>query len=184
MFKSEFHSRRFNSNKEGLNMNAPKISVIIPVYNPGKWLHECMRSVLDQSLRDIEIICIDDGSSDGSLGLLKEYALQDERVKVFSQANSGAAVARNKGLSIASGEFVAFMDPDDLYSNLSVLEILYSKAIENSVDACGGCMMQFFPDGRRIEHYSGINSGYEFMTEGIVEPKRQGLERTYPIWQA
>ena len=179
MFKSEFHSRRFNRNKEGLNMDAPKISVIIPVYNPGKWLHECMRSVLDQSLRDIEIICIDDGSSDGSLGLLKEYALQDERVKVFSQANSGAAVARNKGLSIASGEFVAFMDPDDLYSNLSVLEILYSKAIENSVDACGGCMMQFFPDGRRIEHYSGINSGYEFMTEGIVEYSDYQFEYGY-----
>lgn len=149
-------------------MNYPKISVIIPVYNPGEWLHECMQSVLGQSLRDIEIICIDDGSTDDSLDRLNEYASADSRVKVLSQSNSGAAVARNKGLSVASGEFVAFMDPDDFYPDLNVLSTLYSKAIANSVDVCGGCMMQFFPDGRKVEHYSGINSGYEFTAEGIV----------------
>lgn len=160
-------------------MITPKVSIIIPVYNPGEWLHECMRSVLDQSLREIEVICINDGSSDGSLERLNEYASQDARVMVFSQANCGAAVARNKGLSIASGEFVAFMDPDDLYPNSSVLESLYSKAVENGTDVCGGCMMQFFSDGRKIEHYSGINSGYEFTSEGIVEYSDYQFEYGY-----
>jgi glycosyltransferase involved in cell wall biosynthesis len=128
-----------------------------------------MRSILSQTLRDIEVICIDDGSTDGSFDRLKEYAAQDARVKVLSQPNSGAAVARNSGLGHANGEFVAFMDPDDLYPNAEVLSTLYSRAVENGVDACGGCMMQFFPDGRKIEHYSGLNFGYEFTTEGIVD---------------
>jgi len=160
-------------------MASPKISVILPVYNPGEWLHECMRSVLDQSLRDIEVICIDDGSTDGSLDRLNEYATQDARVKVLSQPNSGAAVARNKGLSIAVGEFIAFMDPDDLYPDPEVLSTLYYKAVANGVDACGGCMMQFFPDGRKIEHYSGLNFGYEFTSEGIVEYSDYQFEYGY-----
>ena len=156
-----------------------KVSVIIPVYNPGVWLHECMRSVLDQSLRNIEVICIDDGSTDGSLDRLNEYAAQDIRVKVLSQPNSGAAVARNNGLDHANGEFVAFMDPDDLYPDTEVLATLYSKAVANGVDACGGCMMQFFPDGRKIEHYSGLNFGYEFTKEGIVDYSDYQFEYGY-----
>ena len=160
-------------------MASPKISVILPVYNPGDWLHECMRSVLGQSLHDIEVVCVDDGSTDGSLDRLNEYAAQDARVKVLSQPNSGAAVARNKGMSIASGEFLAFMDPDDLYPDPEVLSTLYSKAIANGVDACGGCMMQFFPDGRKIEHYSGLNFGYEFTTEGVVEYSNYQFEYGY-----
>ena len=94
-----------------------KVSVIIPVYNAEKYLRQCLDSVVNQTLRDIEIICVDDGSTDGSIEILREYEQKDSRVKVLCQKNQYAGVARNNGLSHASGEYVFFMDSDD-YCNL------------------------------------------------------------------
>ena len=80
----------------------PKVSVIIPVYNVEAYLRECLDSVINQTLRDMEIVCIDDGSTDGSAEILKEYAAKDRRIKVLTQANSGAGAARNAGLAVAN----------------------------------------------------------------------------------
>lgn len=91
-----------------------KVSVIVPVYNTSGYLRECLDSIIGQTFSDIEIICIDDGSDDGSLGILKEYSQRDSRVSVVSQANAGPSSARNAGLSRASGEFVMFVDSDDI----------------------------------------------------------------------
>lgn len=93
--------------------NSPLVSVIIPVYNVEKYLSHCLNSVLGQSLRDIEVICIDDGSSDDSLAILRDYEKQDERVRVIAQTNLGVSAARNAGLDVAKGEWVAFVDSDD-----------------------------------------------------------------------
>ena len=90
-----------------------KVSVIIPVYNTEKYLRQCLDSVVNQTLRDIEIICVDDGSTDGSIEILREYEQKDSRVKVLCQKNQYAGVARNNGLNYASGEYVFFMDSDD-----------------------------------------------------------------------
>lgn len=92
---------------------APLVSVIIPVYNVESYLPRCLDSVLGQSLRDIEVICIDDGSSDASLAVLREYAGRDERVRVIAQTNLGVSAARNAGLDAAKGKWVAFVDSDD-----------------------------------------------------------------------
>ena len=78
-----------------------KVSVILPVYNVSDYLRQCMDSIVGQTLKDIEIICVDDGSTDDSLAILKEYEAKDQRVKVIQQANAGAGAARNKGLEIA-----------------------------------------------------------------------------------
>ena len=90
-----------------------KVSVIVPVYNVAKYLRQCMDSLVGQTLREIEIICIDDGSTDGSGAILDEYAAKDTRVKVIHQANAGAGAARNAGLALAQGEYLFFCDPDD-----------------------------------------------------------------------
>ena len=91
----------------------PKVSVIIPVYNVEKYLRQCLDSVVNQTLKDIEIICIDDGSTDNSLNILKEYAQKDNRIKIISKKNGGLSSARNAGLKFATGEFVGFVDSDD-----------------------------------------------------------------------
>ena len=92
----------------------PKVSVIIPVYNTEKYLKKCLDSVCNQTLSDIEIICIDDCSTDNSLNILKEYTLKDNRIKLIEfKENKGAAVARNTGIDEAKGEYIGFIDSDD-----------------------------------------------------------------------
>ena len=91
----------------------PKISVIIPVYNVEEYLCQCLESVIKQTLREIEIICIDDGSTDNSLKILQEYAQKDRRITVLKQENLHAGVARNAGLAVAKGEYIHFLDSDD-----------------------------------------------------------------------
>lgn len=110
-----------------------KISVIVPVYNAERHLRQCMESIVTQSFNDYEIICINDGSTDGSLDILNEYAKTDSRINIFSQQNSGAGASRNLGLEHAAGEYVYFMDSDD-YLELNALEELYEVACEKSVD--------------------------------------------------
>lgn len=92
-----------------------KVSVIIPVYNVEAYLRECLDSVLNQTLRDIEIICVDDGSTDGSAAILAEYAARDSRVRIVTQKNAGAGAARNAGLALAKGEWLSFLDADDVF---------------------------------------------------------------------
>ena len=110
-----------------------KVSVIIPVYNTEKFLRECLDSVINQTLKDIEIICVDDGSTDDSLNILKEYAEKDERIRVLKNSHSGAGACRNKALQSANGEYLAFVDSDD-FCELEFLEKMYNKAIRTSSD--------------------------------------------------
>ena len=110
-----------------------KISVIIPVYNVEEYLSKCLDSILNQSLKEIEIICIDDGSTDGCPEILDRYSKTDERILVIHKANEGCGKAKNVGLDIASGEYVAFVESDDwLLSDM--FEILYDAAIHYDVE--------------------------------------------------
>lgn len=92
----------------------PAVSVVVPVYNVEAWLGECLDSIIAQSIRDIEIICVDDGSTDNSPEILKEYAKRDERIRVVFQENKGASEARNRGAREAKGTYLYFMDSDDI----------------------------------------------------------------------
>lgn len=119
-------------------MEKVKVSVIIPVYNTEKYLCECLDSVLSQSLKEIEIICIDDGSIDKSNEILHSYQVRDDRLRIIEQKNQGAASARNAGIKIACGEFIGFMDSDDYYPSNDVLEKLYTATQKYEVKAAGG----------------------------------------------
>lgn len=114
-----------------------KISIIIPVYNCASCLNQCIQSVRNQTMRDWEIICIDDGSTDNSLAILKQFVEKDSRIRVHSQHNQGAGIARNKGLELAKGEFIAFLDGDDFFLDTDALELMYQACELHGVDACG-----------------------------------------------
>ena len=92
-----------------------QISVIIPVYNVEKYLKRCLDSVVNQSYKNLEIILIDDGSTDNSSKILKQYSQKDVRIIILNQKNLGAGAARNKGIKVATGKYIVFMDPDDFY---------------------------------------------------------------------
>ncbi|MDD6285332.1 MAG: glycosyltransferase family 2 protein, partial [Methanobacteriaceae archaeon] len=110
-----------------------KISVIIPIFNTRKFLNKCLDSLLNQSLTDIEIICVDDGSTDNSLKILKSYANKDDRVKVLTRENNGAGAARNLGLKYVNGKYILFVDSDDWFEE-DGLKLLYDKAEQLNVD--------------------------------------------------
>lgn len=116
----------------------PRVSVIVPVYNVEKYLDRCMESLLNQTLKNIEIIMVDDGSPDLCPQMCDEYAKKDSRVKVVHKKNAGLGLARNSGLDIATGEYVAFVDSDD-YVGLDMYKTLYDRAEANKCDAvfCG-----------------------------------------------
>lgn len=99
----------------------PKISIIVPIYNSEEYLKECLNSLVNQTFKDIEIICVNDGSTDNSLEIVKHFAEKDSRIKVINQENKGQSAARNAGLKIASGEWITFIDSDD-YIDLNTYE--------------------------------------------------------------
>jgi len=105
----------------------PKVSIVIPVYNVEAYLRQCLDSVLGQTLRDVEIICVDDGSTDGSAEILREYAAKDGRVKVLLHEHTNAGAARNAGMDAATGEYLGFVDSDD-WCDLTLFEKAYDKA--------------------------------------------------------
>ena len=110
-----------------------KVSVIIPVYNVEKYLRQCLDSVIGQTLQEIEIICVDDGSTDRSLEILKEYTEIDSRVQILTQQNAGAGAARNNGMRHATGKYLSFLDADDFFDR-KMLEYAYEKAESESAD--------------------------------------------------
>ena len=146
----------------GKGMN-PKVSVIVPVYNTEQYLKECLDSIVNQTLRDIEIIIINDCSPDNSIDIICEYEKADNRIIVIDKKqNEGVGKARNDGILAANGEFVIFMDSDDLYPNVSVLEKLYNAAKDNGVNVSCGLKENLYPDGT-IEIMSGLIKEYGLM---------------------
>lgn len=113
--------------------HAPLVSVVVPVYNSAPYLKASIKGILSQTLTDIEVICVDDGSSDSSLEVLESIAQTDRRVRVYAQPNRSAGAARNEGLSHARGKYVAFWDADDLYEP-NALELLYEKSERLNTD--------------------------------------------------
>ena len=114
-------------------MVMPKVSVIIPVYNVEKYLRACLDSVVNQTLKDIEIICVNDGSTDGSSAIIAEYAAKDPRVKVITCPHTNAGAARNAGMAVATGEYLGFVDSDD-WCELTLFEKAYETAEKDAAD--------------------------------------------------
>lgn len=133
-----------------------KISVIIPVYNVEKYLKECLESVINQTFRDIEIICVNDGSTDKSLEILEEYEKKDSRINIISQINQGIGSARNTGINHAKGEYIYFADSDD-YLNLTAFEQLNNKYLNKNPDFVMFKVENFYEETKEIiddDYYS------------------------------
>lgn len=147
-----------------------KISVIIPVYNTEKYLKKCLDSVCNQTLSDIEIICINDSSCDNSLDILNEYSKNDTRIKIINfSENKGVGCARNTGIKEAVGEFVGFVDSDD-FIDLDFYEKLYNVAILNKLPYVKSKLKKINTDGTAINSPNNY-----YFTQGIY--KREFLEQ-------
>ena len=156
-----------------------KISVIIPIYNMERYLSYCLKSVLYQTLLDIEIICVDDASEDSSPNIINKYKQKDPRIISISlKHNSGAGIARNIGIKIAKGEYVAFLDPDDFYPKNNVLEKLYSKARKYKVKICGGSLIEFNGNNSK-KNFQGYSKGFIFYKNKKMLYKKYQFEYGY-----
>lgn len=124
----------------------PKVSIIIPVYNAQEYLQKCIDSVLSQSFSDIEVVLVDDGSKDDSGKICDEYASKDSRVNVVHQANAGVSAARNKGIELASGEWIMFVDSDD-FITIDAVGKMISQATKTE---CQNVIANFFEDGKTL----------------------------------
>lgn len=139
-----------------------KISVIMPVYNGEKDLDECLDSVLGQDLREIEVLCCDDGSTDRSKEIIRDRSARDPRVRLIELNHGGSGPARNAGLDAANGRYVAFMDGDDKYPDASTLRTLYEAAESSGCPIAGGNTQMFSSDpSAEIVSYGPGISGLE-----------------------
>ncbi|MBQ3302789.1 MAG: glycosyltransferase family 2 protein [Eggerthellaceae bacterium] len=148
----------------------PSVSVVIPVYNSEDYLLVALQSALLQDLRDIEIICVDDGSTDRSRLIIEELAEVDDRLKLVTQKRGGAGAARNAGIDAARGAFIAFLDADDWYEKPSYLRTLFEGARATGQSVAAGC----FVNGRGVDDVERsfadtVFDGYEYTTSGVVD---------------
>ena len=128
-----------------------KVSVVMPVYNSDKYLKDSINTILNQSMKDLELICIDDGSTDNSLKILKEFAKKDSRVKIFTQDHNGAGVARNYGITKCNGKYLSFMDSDDLL-DLNAFQELWNISEEKKLDVAIFKAINFDDETGEIVH--------------------------------
>lgn len=132
-----------------------KVSVIIPVYNTEIYLKQCLESAINQTLKDIEIICVNDGSTDNSLEILNQYKEKDSRIIIINQENKGLSRARNEAIKIAEGKYIHFLDSDDFYYENYALEKLYKNMIENNLDILFFDIINFYEKtGEKIKYQS------------------------------
>ena len=129
-------------------LNNRKISIIVPVYNVEKYLRQCLDSIINQTYDNLEIICINDESPDYSQDILEEYALEDSRVKVINQKNTGLSGARNRGIEVATGEYIMFVDSDD-WIDVDTCETAMSIILKYNVDVVLWSYIREFPNNSK-----------------------------------
>ena len=146
-------------------MNNPKVSIIIPVYNLENYIEQSVRSLLAQSYQNVEIILVDDGSRDNSLSIIEQLATSDGRIAYTTQSNGGAAKARNTGLSLATGDFITFVDGDDMLSpNVIADNIGYFD--ENKIDWVAFSIRRVDVEGNYIQA-NGIYEDFAVSSAGL-----------------
>lgn len=152
-----------------------KVSIIIPIYNVEEYLHKCLESVTRQTLSELEIICVNDGSTDNSLSVVRDFADRDDRIIVLDGPNGGYGKAMNRGLAVASGEYIGIVEPDD-YVALSMYEDLYAVASENNLDFVKSDFYRFqiSPEGDiflRFDPLDYTNSYYNIVFNPSEDPE-------------
>ena len=143
-------------------INTTYISIINAQYLP-----LCLDTILNQSVKNIEIICIDDGSSDNSVEILKNLKKNDNRIIIIQQENKGSGPSRNLGIKLSKGKYICFMDSDDLYPNQLILELMANKADQNNAIIAGGGIMNFVQEKNQINLI--MNSEIYFKEDGLIK---------------
>lgn len=157
-----------------MNANKILVSVIIPIYNAASYLAKCLDSVLSQTLTNIEIICIDDASTDACSKILAEYVAENKNITIITnKQNSGSSFSRNIGMKYANGEFIFFLDADDFLADNISLEILYNAAMEDGSDEVLGRIVRWFP--KTGEETEGYHAPYQ------IKEKRGVILIDYPL---
>lgn len=160
----------------------PKVSVIVPVYNTGKYLPECLDSLVNQTLDDIEIICVNDGSTDNSKDILKKYAEKYSSIKLINlKVNAGLSNARNVGIRASKGNYLGFIDSDD-FVNSTYYEILYMSARKTNSDIVGGNVLYLFKTRRTEKTY--ITTYNEIINLKIIHnfKDKESMILTTAVW--
>lgn len=148
----------------------------MPVYNGGEFLENSINSIVEQTLKDVELICINDGSTDNSLDLLNELSEKYSFIKVYSQENQGSGKARNYGLSNAKGEYIAFLDADDIFVDNNALEEMYEVAQKHDADMVGGNLKRINSNNKILANPNYKNGNYKLFTEyGLIHPEEYGV---------
>ena len=157
-------------------------SVILPIYNSSEYLQQALDSVINQTLPNIEIICINDGSTDSSLDIIHEYVKKDSRIVVVNKPNSGYGDSMNHGLDIAKGEYIAILEPDDWYKT-NMLKTLYSLATQNNLDVAKCDFYQYSNQTKRSKQYHLFKS--EQCSDILNENQTDFIYSLQPsIWSA
>lgn len=167
----------------------PKISVIVPIYNAELYLEQCIESVLNQTLRDIELLLIDDGSTDNSFLICEKYKKRDNRIQLYTNKNVGQGLERNFGIKKSTGEYIAFLDSDDQYKE-NMLEKLYQRAIETNADMVS-CRIVDMHDGKIIKEHPlndkvliGCKEIKAAMADMISYEEKDGYSGCIAIWDS
>lgn len=169
---------------EEIKEEAPKVSVVVTVYNTEKYLRRCLDSIINQNFKDIEIVCVNDGSTDNSLKILNEYAEKDSRVKVVDQENQGVSGARNTGVREASAKYLSFVDSDD-YVDPKIYEKGYNLISSNDADVYIMRWDRFFSDTNLIKENPYYDSKVTVIGDGkstIGFPRRTYGLRLGVVW--
>lgn len=153
-----------------------KISVIMPVYNASTYLDMSISSLLEQKIDDVELICIDDGSTDNSLKIIEKYAKENDFINIIQQENSGSAKARNNGIQQATGEYIAFLDADDKFLDKDALNKMYNLAQKTDANMVGANLKRIKRDGSIEENYDYKKTLFTYFTkESIITPREYGI---------
>lgn len=144
----------------------PLISIIIPVYNAEKYIEKCLSSILEQTVKNSEVICVNDGSEDNSENILKRLSKQDMRIKVINTKNYGVSSARNRGLELSLGKYITFVDSDD-YIDQNMYSTMIS-AMEKEKTNLAVCAIQDIGKTTELRSLENINSKFDFINEGIL----------------
>lgn len=162
--------------------NKIKVSIVIPVYNVEKYLKQCLDSVLNQTLKELEVICVDDGSTDGSLDILEQYSKKDKRLKIIAGTHTGPGAARNKGIEIAKGEYIGFVDSDDFVDE-TMFEKLYKKANSINADIVICNLDLYYVDTGYRKIYRDVDFYHELeMKNGFKPEEYPKIVRSIAVW--
>lgn len=163
-------------------MNKPKVSIVMPIFNASKFLKQSLGGLVQQTLKDIEIICVNDGSTDDSLTLIKEYASHDTRIKIIDKENSGYGNTMNEGIRIATGEYIGVLEPDD-FADVEMYERLYSVAEKHNADVVKSNYYEYSQKEDRDTFFEVLN-GLEYDTVSSARQDEKIIFMRPCIWSA